>query len=135
MFDYAFCSNSCFVLALIYLQRIEAEGLKFSVNSMNAHRLIVTAVMLAAKFHDDGHYTNSYYARVGGVSTAELNYLELEFLSIIDYRLFVSAAEFLECELLLSTELDATELTPKQADRHRLSSKPRYKLELTIDTA
>ncbi|XWS31580.1 hypothetical protein CRYUN_Cryun23aG0088600 [Craigia yunnanensis] len=39
-------------------------------------------------------FNNAYYARVGGVSTAELNRLETKFLFALDFRLQVSVNTF-----------------------------------------
>lgn len=39
-------------------------------------------------------FNNAYYAKVGGVSTAELNRLEMKFLFTIDFRLQVSVETF-----------------------------------------
>lgn len=47
------------------------------------HRVILTSVVLAAKFFDDRYYSNKFYAAVGGVRTKELNALEAEFLRLI----------------------------------------------------
>jgi hypothetical protein len=46
--------------------------------------------MLAAKFFDDQYYNNAYYAQIGGVSTEEINSLEVEFLFMINFSLHVS---------------------------------------------
>lgn len=46
--------------------------------------------MLAAKFFDDQYYNNAYYAQIGGVSTEEINTLEVEFLFMINFSLYVS---------------------------------------------
>lgn len=45
--------------------------------------------MIAAKFYDDQYFDNNYYARVGGITNSELNILELEFLKLIRFGLFV----------------------------------------------
>lgn len=47
----------------------------------------------AAKLTDDNFYNNSYYAKIGGIATAELNRLELQLLKLLDFRLVVSPAE------------------------------------------
>ena len=47
------------------------------------------SVTLAAKYFDDQYFNNAYYARVGGVQTLEMNSLELEFLFLINFTLFV----------------------------------------------
>ena len=46
--------------------------------------------MLAAKFFDDYFYNNAFYAKLGGVASAEMNSLELEFLQLLNFSLFVS---------------------------------------------
>jgi Cyclin len=86
---YAACSGECFVLSLIYIDRIIANNSTFVVNSLNIHRLLITSVMLAAKFFDDHYFNNAYYAKVGGVPTNELNALEVEFLFMTNFTLHV----------------------------------------------
>jgi hypothetical protein len=66
----------------------------FTVRKLNIHRLIVTSMMLAVKFFDDVYYSNAYYAKVGGVKGNEMNVLEVHFLRLIDWQLFVSPEEF-----------------------------------------
>lgn len=46
--------------------------------------------MLASKYFDDLYYNNAYYARVGGISNAEVNHLEMEMLRMISFSLHVS---------------------------------------------
>ncbi|GMG99716.1 hypothetical protein Nepgr_001556 [Nepenthes gracilis] len=90
---YANCSPSCFVIAFVYMDRY-AQRTDSHLTSLNVHRLLITSVMLAAKFVDDACYSNAYFAKVGGVSTAEINELEMEFLSTLDFRLHVTVEEF-----------------------------------------
>src|SRR3989338_9644484 len=45
---YSHCSAECFVVALCYIQKY-CEALKSALTLRNAHRLSVTAVMVAAK--------------------------------------------------------------------------------------
>lgn len=53
------------------------------------------------------HYNNAFYARVGGVTNAELNRLEVEFLFMLDFdltvtsRVFESYCLYLEREMLM----------------------------------
>lgn len=86
---YASCSGECFVLALVYIDRIIQSNHAFVVNSLNIHRLLITSVMLAAKFFDDQYFNNAYYAKVGGVPCNEINTLEVEFLFMTNFSLFV----------------------------------------------
>jgi len=87
---YAACSGECFVLALVYIDRIIQANPTFVVNSLNIHRLLITSVMLAAKFFDDQYFNNAYYAKVGGVPCVEMNSLEVEFLFMTNFTLYVA---------------------------------------------
>ncbi len=50
--------------------------------------------MLAAKYNDDEFYKNVYYAKVGGISLEEMNMLENQFTTILDYNFFVKPEDF-----------------------------------------
>ena len=91
---YAACSGECFVLSLVYIDNIIHNNSTFIVNSLNVHRLLITSIMLAAKHFDDHYYNNEYYAKIGGVSTNELNILEVELLFMLNFNLFVTPDQF-----------------------------------------
>ncbi|KAF1971518.1 cyclin-domain-containing protein [Bimuria novae-zelandiae CBS 107.79] len=65
----------------------------FVVDSFNIHRLVIAGVTCASKFFSDVFYTNSRYAKVGGLPLVELNHLELQFLLLNDFRLAVPLEE------------------------------------------
>lgn len=90
---YASCSNECFILALIYVDRL-IERNNFLLTELNVHRVVITAILLAAKFFDDAYYNNAYYAKVGGVLVSELNGLEVDFLFRINFSLHVQPEVF-----------------------------------------
>jgi len=92
--SYMKCSEECYVLALIYIDRITSRILDFKINSLCIHRLVLTGVAVAAKFSEDRYFKNSYYAKVGGISNKEFNMLEMSFLIYLDFKLFVSAEEY-----------------------------------------
>ncbi|SOV21388.1 cyclin [Plasmodium sp. DRC-Itaito] len=91
---YIGCSNECFVLLIIYLDRLIKINKDISLSLLCIHRLVITAAMISVKFFDDLYYSNAYYAKIGGVTTKELNKLEIYFLNLIDYQLFVSSQEY-----------------------------------------
>ncbi|SOV11753.1 cyclin [Plasmodium sp. gorilla clade G2] len=91
---YIGCSNECFVLLIIYLDRLIKIHQDISLSLLCIHRLVITAAMISIKFFDDLYYSNAYYAKIGGVTTKELNKLEIYFLNLIDYHLFVSSQEY-----------------------------------------
>lgn len=109
---YFLCSPECFVIALVYIDRVMKKHGDFVICKLNIHRLVVTSMMLAVKFFDDVYYSNAYYAKVGGVKGPEMNLLELHFLKLIDWQLFVSPEEF---ELYKTNVLVAVSGAPSEA--------------------
>lgn len=59
----------------------------FAITSLTVHRFLVTAATVAAKGLSDSFCHNATYARVGGISIAELKILELEFLYRVDWKI------------------------------------------------
>ncbi|CAK7903343.1 hypothetical protein CAAN1_32S00760 [[Candida] anglica] len=58
----------------------------FTLNSWTVHRFLLVGTMLSQKSMEDFFYTNDHYAKVGGVAVSELNCLELDFLTRVDWR-------------------------------------------------
>ncbi|KAL8673753.1 MAG: hypothetical protein Q9168_001814 [Polycauliona sp. 1 TL-2023] len=85
----------------------------FVVDSFNIHRLTIAAVTCASKFFSDVFYTNSRYAKVGGLPLVELNHLELQFLLLNDFRLSVPVEE-LEAYGTMLVEFYAREVMAQQ---------------------
>lgn len=83
----------CLITALIYFERIKSSYPSLIVSSFNIHRLLLTSILLSAKFHCDNLYTNSHYAKVGGVSNRELKSLEFAMLDMLEFRIDVSLDE------------------------------------------
>lgn len=50
--------------------------------------------MVAAKFFDDFYFYNNDYAKIGGISTKEINVLEAELLVLLNFELFVGEDMF-----------------------------------------
>jgi hypothetical protein len=72
---------------------LSLTGKPFKIDSYNIHRLIIAGITVASKYFDDVFYTNSRYAKVGGLPVSELNSLELEFLVINKFSLNISIPE------------------------------------------
>ncbi|PCH01448.1 Hypothetical protein PENO1_042790 [Penicillium occitanis (nom. inval.)] len=85
----------------------------FVVDSFNIHRLVIAGVTCASKFFSDVFYTNSRYAKVGGLPLVELNHLELQFLILNDFRLAVPVEE-LEAYGTILVEFYAREVIAQQ---------------------
>ncbi|XP_021742481.1 cyclin-P3-1-like [Chenopodium quinoa] len=93
VFKYSKCSPSCFVVAYIYMDKF-IQSTNCYLTSLNAHRLLIASVLLAAKFIEDVTYNNAHFAKVGGVSISEMNKLELKLLCSLDYKLHVTVETF-----------------------------------------
>mmetsp|Transcript_3161 Transcript_3161/g.2877 ORF Transcript_3161/g.2877 Transcript_3161/m.2877 type:complete len:199 (-) Transcript_3161:373-969(-) len=95
------------VYALIYIERIigvlerkyqrqTRTSVPFLMTSYNAHRLVLTAFLLAHKYCEDYRYDTSRMAKIGGILPKELLKLEKEFLKFIKFSLYVSEDEFIK---------------------------------------
>ncbi|XP_066328142.1 cyclin-P4-1-like [Miscanthus floridulus] len=104
---FAGCSPACYVVAYVYLDRLLRRGrrLALAVDSYSVHRLLITAVLTAVKFMDDICYNNAYFAKVGGISLVEMNYLEVDFLFGVGFDLNVSPETFGDYCAVLQSEL------------------------------
>ncbi|CAN6249570.1 unnamed protein product [Urochloa humidicola] len=117
---FAGCSPACYVAAYVYLDRfLRRRGCRraLAVDSYSVHRLLITAVLAAVKFMDDVRYNNAYFARVGGISLPEMNYLEVDFLFAVGFDLNVSPETFGQYCAVLQAEMLCLELerTPTPA--------------------
>lgn len=88
------CSDECLVLGLVYIDRVLHLHPDFVVSGLSIHRLLVTAITLSAKFHNDLFFRNEHYAKVAGLKAQELRSLEARFLQLIDWRLHVQPEEY-----------------------------------------
>ncbi|EGR46141.1 uncharacterized protein TRIREDRAFT_66719, partial [Trichoderma reesei QM6a] len=113
-----------FLSLLVYFDRMterRSAGLPtpatyFVVDSFNIHRLIIAGVTCASKFFSDVFYTNSRYAKVGGLPLPELNHLELQFLILNDFRLAIPVEE-LEAYATMLVEFYAREVVAPRLRR------------------
>ncbi|EAU34799.1 conserved hypothetical protein [Aspergillus terreus NIH2624] len=90
----------------------------FVVDSFNIHRLVIAGVTCASKFFSDVFYTNSRYAKVGGLPLVELNHLELQFLLLNDFRLSIPVEE-LEAYGTMLVEFYAREVVAQQQQQQQ----------------
>jgi len=113
---YASCSNECFILALIYIDRLIQRN-NFLLTELNVHRVVITAILLAAKFFDDAYYNNAYYAKVGGVLVSEMNGLEVDFLFRINFSLHVTPEVFEKYRAELLSHSNAPVAMPMETEQ------------------
>ncbi len=89
---YTNIEQSTLVTALIYIDRLCQKG--FTINEHNIHKLLFTSILIGIKYNEDDVYKNSYYSQIAGVTMKELIRMENEFLSLIDFNLFIETNLF-----------------------------------------
>ena len=86
---------STLVLTFIYIKRfIDKEHFIIAFN--NIFRLIITCSILAIKFNENRTFKNSFYAKIGGLEVEDLNNLEYNVFSRLNFNLRVLDSEFYE---------------------------------------
>lgn len=78
---------------------------RFTISSLTVHRFLIASVCVSTKALCDAFCTNSHYAKIGGIKLAELNVLEREFLSALEWRLIVSFTSLSLSSLLYPHEI------------------------------
>ena len=81
------------IIILIYIDTICAKH-DINLNYYNIHKFIFAAFIVAIKFYEDDYYSIQYYAKLGGISKKEAINLEYEFMSLMDFKLFVKQELF-----------------------------------------
>ena len=92
---YSKIENNTLLLILIYIDKV-CDINKIRLNYFNIHKMILASMLIAIKYNEDDYYSNSFYAKVGGVTKSEIDVLEYEFLVLIDFNLYVSDDLFLK---------------------------------------
>lgn len=94
---YCPASNECYLAILIYLHRIMRHNFcpenPIVVDKYSVHRLVIAGLMVSSKYFSDVFYTNSRYAKVGGIYASELNMLEVDLLVALDFNLTIPISE------------------------------------------
>ena len=93
MIKYSKIENTTLVLILIYIDRV-CDINKIRLNYFNIHKLIIASMLVSIKYNEDDYFSNEFYAKVGGIRMAEMNKLEYEFLSLVEFNLFVNEDVF-----------------------------------------
>ncbi|KAL3616497.1 Cyclin-U2-1 [Castilleja foliolosa] len=94
VFRYTKAGPSVYVVAYVYIDRFCQFYPDFRIGATNVHRLLITTILVASKYVEDMNYRNSYFARVGGLTTFEMNKLEFEFLFMMKFKMHVNVSVF-----------------------------------------
>ena len=106
IYKYTKINSSTIILILIYIDRI-CNIHKCKLSYYNIHKLILGSMIIAIKYNEDENYSLKFYAKIGGVTLAEICSLEYNFLSLINYKLFVNEDLFNKYnDFILSSDSD-----------------------------
>ena len=83
---YTQVESSTLIAMLIYIDRL-CELNNFIINSYNVYKILFSSLIIAIKYNEDEYYDNKFYAKVGGLTLKEMNNLEINYLSLIDFKL------------------------------------------------
>lgn len=90
---YSKINSSTKILVLIYIDRL-CNLYKVKLSFYNIHKLLLASMLVASKYNEDENYFIWIYAKIGGVTKAELSNLEYHFLSLLNFNLFVTEELF-----------------------------------------
>ncbi len=90
--EYTNIENSTLIISLIYLDRICQNDVL--ITEYNIHRLLFICIISSIKYNEDIIYENSFYADIFGIDSEELILLELKFLELINFNLFIHTKQF-----------------------------------------
>ncbi|KAJ9049057.1 Pho80p cyclin [Entomophthora muscae] len=82
--------NEVLLAALVYIDRLCSYNPTFAITSLSIHRYLITAITVGSKVFCDSYWTNTQYAKLGGITLQELNILELEFSFLIRWDLVIT---------------------------------------------
>ena len=75
---YTQVESSTLIAMLIYIDRL-CEINDFTINSLNIYKIIFSSLVLAIKYNEEVIFDNKFFARIGGISLSEMNFLETVF--------------------------------------------------------
>ena len=81
------------VLTMMNIDKILSNN-NFMLTYQNINRLFYTCLMVTQKYYGDNSYNNKLYADLVGISCDELLDMEMEYMNLVDYQLFIKEDEF-----------------------------------------
>ena len=116
--------HTVLLATLSYIDLLMIACPAFEISSLTVHRFLLAATTVACKGLRDSFYTNEHYAKVGGVHASELNILEQELLTQMNYRILPRE---LTSELLrLEVEKKKFVVFPSEGSNARLTHSNGY---------
>ena len=86
-------NDNMLVLIMMNMDKIIAGG-KFILCNKNINKLFYTCLMVTQKYYEDNPINNKIFAELVGINCDELLNLEIEFMSMMDFKLHIKEEEF-----------------------------------------
>ena len=97
---YANMEKSTLIISLILIDRL-CQISNLTLTYYNIHRILFTAILVSIKYNEDNYFENKYYAEIAGVKLKELQLLEYNFISLLQFNLFIQNEIYKKYQLYL----------------------------------
>ena len=84
--------DNLLILTMMNIDKILSK--KFILNQNNVKNVLFTSMVITQKFYDDINFKDKDYSKILGINPNELIEMEIEFLLLIDFSLYISEEEF-----------------------------------------
>ena len=85
---YSNMETSTLILSLILIDRL-CQISNLTLTYHNIHRIIFSAILISIKYNEDNYFDNKFYAEIAGVKLKELQLLEYNFISLLNFNIFI----------------------------------------------
>jgi len=89
-----YISNEALIFSIVNLSQLMEMVPTFPINIFTIHRLLLISMMVSAKYFDDHYVNNAVYARAGGIPIKELNQLEVTFMFLLQFKLYLDEVTY-----------------------------------------
>jgi hypothetical protein len=99
-------SKNELISAFIYMNNYFIENKADYLREQNANNLFLVSYLIANKTLQDDHHPQAMIAHAAGINKKELNKLEMDFARDMDFKFFITAAEFKKYEKIFAPLFD-----------------------------
>lgn len=85
IYKYTKMNISSLIISVIYIDKF-CENYKYILSYNNIYRLLLVSILVSIKFNEDFVVTGNTYAKIAGVSCADLNFLEYNLCTAMDFN-------------------------------------------------
>ena len=86
-------NDNILVLIMMYIDKIIANG-NFILCEKNINKLFYTCLMITQKYYEDNSFNNKTFANLVRLNCDELLKMEIEFMNMINFELFIKDEDF-----------------------------------------